>query len=175
LFFDRNEAALLYVERTISMLKCTALLLFAAAVLPAQSVLTTGIVGITDGQTVQINVLNPGVLAPALGVICSAAVELVDDSGNVLKTASLTILPGQSKSLQIRSDTDLGLTVAGDRKQIRAVVASPGFAPSTTGAVACKLVPTLEILDTVTGKTQITLTGTTPVPGIVPIPAGRNP
>ena len=158
------------------MLKYTALLLFAAATLPAQSisVLTTGMVGIADGQTAQINVLNPGVLAPALGVVCSAAVEFVDDSGNVLKTASLTILPGQSKSLAVRSDTELGLTVAGDRKQIRAVIASPGFTPST-GAQPCKLIPTLELLDTVTGRTEVTLSTTTIIPGIVPVPAGRNP
>jgi hypothetical protein len=159
----------------VSILILTTLIL-ATATLQAQpaSVLTTGIVGIADGQTAQINVLNPGVLAPALGVICSAAVEFVDDSGNVLKSASLMILPGQSKALQIRSDTDLGLTVAGDRKQIRAVIASPGFTPSA-GAAACKLVPTLEILDTVTGRTQITLSGTSAIPGIVPVPASRNP
>jgi hypothetical protein len=58
------------------MLKYVSMLILAAATLRAQpvSVLTAGIVGIADGQTAQINVLNPGVLAPALGVICSAAV-----------------------------------------------------------------------------------------------------
>ena len=158
------------------MLKYVSMLILSAATLRAQpvSVLTTGIVGIAAGQTAQINVLNPGVLAPALRVICSAAVEFVDDSGNVLKSSTPTILPGQSKALQIRSDTDLGLTVAGDRKQIRAVIASPGFTPSV-GAASCKLVPTLEILDTVTGRTQITLSGNTAIPGIIPMPASRNP
>ena len=160
------------------MLKCGFVLLFGALALSAQSiVVTTGMVGIADGQTAQVNVLNPGVLAPALGVICSAAVEFVDDSGTVLKSATLSIPPGQNKALQIRSDTDLNIVVAGDRKEIRAVIASPGFVPasSTPSSPACRLAPTLEVLDTTTGRTLVTLTQVSTVPGVVLTPASRNP
>ncbi|HLG97743.1 MAG TPA: hypothetical protein VKX49_15620 [Bryobacteraceae bacterium] len=158
------------------MFKLTCISLLVVAGLCAQpAVLTTGIVGIADGQTAQVNVLNPGVQAPALGVLCSAAVVFVDDTGNVLKSATFSIPPGQSKSLQLRSDTDLNLTVQGDRRQIRAMVASPSFAPATPNAAACRLAPTLEVLDTTSGKTEVVLTQVTAVPGVVAPPAARNP
>lgn len=147
-----------------------------AAVLCAQpAVNTTGMAGIAEGQTAQINILNPGVQAPALGVICSASATFVDDAGNGLKTATFSIPPGQSKSLQLRSDTDLNLSVAGDRREIRAVVASPSFAPAAPNTSACKLTLTLEVLDTATGKTIVILSQTSPVPGVIGSPLNRVP
>jgi hypothetical protein len=35
---------------------------------------TTAMIGLAQGQTAQLNLLNPGVQAPATGVICTAAV-----------------------------------------------------------------------------------------------------
>src|SRR5215469_16198313 len=78
-----------------------------APVLP--DVRTTGMVGIGDAQTAQLNVLNPGVEAPALGIVCTAAVPFVDASGTVLKSATLTIAPGKSMPFVLRSDVDLSL------------------------------------------------------------------
>ena len=46
-----------------------------STVLPV--VRTTGMVGIGDAQTAQLNVLNPGVEAPALGIVCTATVSFV--------------------------------------------------------------------------------------------------
>src|SRR5580704_9059021 len=92
----------------------------------SQTVQTTGMVGIADAQTAQLNLLNPGVPAPALGMLCTAAVAFVDASGTVLKSASLTIAPGKSQSFILRSDVDLSL-VAGDRREIRATIVQPSL------------------------------------------------
>ena len=68
----------------------TCALILSAVVLSAQNttisttVETTGMVGIADAQTAQLNLLNPGVVAPAAAVICTAAVSFVDSTGAVL-------------------------------------------------------------------------------------------
>jgi len=123
------------------------------------TVQTTGMIGVADGQTARLNLLNPGVLAPAMGMICTANVAFVGDDGTFLKTTTLSVIPGRSLSFDIRSDTDLSIA-AGDRREIRAVIMMPPAAtPSSTGsaAPACKLIPTLEIFDTVSGRTLVTL------------------
>jgi hypothetical protein len=140
-----------------------------AQVAPAsQTVQTTGMVGIADAQTAQLNLLNPGVPAPALGIICKATVSFVDAKGTVLKSTTLTVIPGQSMSFSLRSDTDLNL-VAGDRREIRATISLPVIAPPTATATpaACKMIPTLEMLDTVSGRTLVVLGHATAVTGIV--------
>jgi hypothetical protein len=158
-------------------LHLTCLLTLSAVALSAQSipvsatVETTGMVGIADAQTAQLNLLNPGVLAPALGIICTAAVSFVDSTGAVLKSATLTVPPGKSMSFALRSDTDLNL-VAGDRREIRATITIPPFFPPTAvaSAPACKVIPTLEMLDTVSGRTLVVLGHVEPVPSIVATP-----
>ncbi len=159
------------------MLKYTCVFLLGAAVLCAQpAVVTTGMVGIADAQTAQLNLLNPGVLAPAVGVVCPAAVQFVGADGTVLKSATLSVPPGQSKAVQIRSDIDLNLVVAGDRREVRAVIVSPPVAPvnGATAApptpAACKMVATLEVFDTVSGRTLVTLGRVVTVPGVVATP-----
>ncbi len=142
--------------------KLTCALAFGAAALCAQtvstlSVETTGMVGIAAGETARMNLLNPGVLAPAVGVVCTAGVTYLDATGTVLKTGSLTIVPGQSQSFDLRSDTDLSLA-AGDRREIRAQISIEN---------SCKLVPTLEIFDFITGRTQVVLGHTVAVPSVV--------
>jgi len=80
------------------MFRYTCVFLLGAAALCAQpAVGTTGMVGLADAQTAQLNLLNPGVLAPAVGVICTAAVQFVDDSGTVLKSTTLMVLPGRAR------------------------------------------------------------------------------
>ncbi|HLK67327.1 MAG TPA: hypothetical protein VKU19_28020 [Bryobacteraceae bacterium] len=136
--------------------------LFAQTVPVSSTVETTGMIGLADAQTAQLNLLNPGVLAPALGVVCTAGVSFVDSSGTVLKTATLVVPPGKSMALDLRSDTDLKLA-AGDRREIRATISIPSIVPPPNAAApaastsACKLVPTLEILDTPSGRTLVTL------------------
>jgi hypothetical protein len=156
-----------------AFLTCALALGLVAQTVPvSQFIQTTGMVGIADAQTAQLNLLNPGVQAPALGMVCTASVSFVDATGTVLKSASLTITPGKSMSFTLRSDTDLNL-VAGDRREIRAVISVPSFVPppTATGTTpvnpACKLVPTLEMLDTVSGRTLVVLGHVVTIPSIV--------
>jgi hypothetical protein len=128
-------------------------------------------IGLADSQTAQLNLLNPGILPPALGIVCSATVAFVDANGTVLKSGVLSVLPGKAGAFDLR-DTDLKL-VAGDRREIRATITIPAFPPPPTAtsipatAVACKLIPTLELFDTQSGRTLVTLGHVTTVPGPV--------
>jgi hypothetical protein len=152
--------------RTIHL---TCALAFGALALPAQVssvppiVRTTGIVAIVDAQTARLNLLNPGVTptATAAATVCSAAVAFLNAGGTVLKQGTLNVAPGTSMGLDLRSDTDLKL-IAGDRIEIRATITMPAVPPpaattSPTVAPACRLIPTLEIFDTVSGRTLVTL------------------
>jgi hypothetical protein len=145
----------------------SAFALSAQAIPAAGTVRTTAMVGIADAQTAQLNLLNPGVLAPAAGVICTAAVSFVDASGAVLKSATLAVPPGKSMSFSLRSDTDLNF-VAGDRREIRATITIPTLATPTAAAStpSCKLIPSLEMLDTVSGRTLVVLGHVEVVPSV---------
>jgi hypothetical protein len=158
--------------------RITCVLALSACVLSAQpatsvtaAVQTTGMVGVADSQTAQLNLLNPGVPSPAAAAICIANVSFVDANGVVVKSGTLTVPPGQSRALDVRSDTDLSI-VSGDRREIRALISIPGILPpaGSTSVVlsACKLIPTLEIFDTVTGRTLVTLGH---VVDVSPVPA----
>jgi hypothetical protein len=141
-----------YTHLTCALLRSFALsFALSALTLSAQVVTptleTTGMIGIADAQTAQFNLLNPGILPPAVGVVCSVVASFVDNTGLVIKSMPLTILPGQSMSVSIRSDTDLNL-LPGDRREIRATISTIS---------TCKLIPTLEILDTSSGRTLVTL------------------
>jgi len=135
-----------------------------------ETVQTTGMVGIADAQTAQLNLLNPGVLEPAVGAICTAAVSFVDAGGAVLKSATLVVAPGKSLSFSLRSDTDLNL-VAGDRREIRATIGTPAIVSpaATTSTPSCKLIPTLEMLDTASGRTLVVLSHVETVPSVVTV------
>ena len=137
-----------------------------AQTVPATITKTSGMVGITQGETARLNLLNPGVaISPASGATtsvsanCSAAVAFFDGAGNNLKSTTVSVPPGQSVGFDLHSDTDLGLA-AGDRKEIRAVVtlpAVPGATSTSALAPACKLIPTLEIFDSLTLRTLVVL------------------
>ena len=145
----------------------TCVLALSAAALSAQTtpvvttVQTTPIVGIAAGQTARLNILNPGVLPPATGVTCTAAVAFLDGNGTVLKSTSLSVAPGTNMGFNLRSDTDLQLVVPGDRREIRATITIPAAVPTTTGsaelAPSCKVIPTLELFDSLSGQTQLIL------------------
>ncbi len=157
-----------HYSRLACALALSAIALSGQAIPVSNTVQTTGMIGIADAQTAQLNLLNPGVAPPAVGVICSATVAFVDADGNVLKTTSLAVAPGKSMPFDLRSDTDLQL-IAGDRREIRATISIPGiFPPTATGstpvAPACKLIPTLELFDTVSGRTLVTLGRVVTVP-----------
>ena len=72
-----------------------------APIAPTQVTVTSGIVGIAEGQTAQLNALNPGVAPPAMGEICSGLLTFLDNSGKVLKSKTVGVAPGTSQSLVI--------------------------------------------------------------------------
>lgn len=148
---------------------------FAQSTIPPIVVHTTGMIGLAEGQTARFNVLNPGVLPPALGVNCTAVLTFFGPDGGVLKTATVTAGPGQAGYLDLFSQADLNLPVD-ERKQIRATYTLPAIVPpptptpvSTPTAAAptrsaCTLIGTLEILDTLTGKVQAVIGAAHQVP-----------
>jgi hypothetical protein len=105
---------------------------------------TSGVVGITPGQTARLNVLYPTAPAPILQVLCSAILTVSDDQGKTLKSDNVSELTaGKSVSLDLNADTDLP-SVA--RTQIH------GFSIAPNG---CRLLITLEIIDNSSQKTVI--------------------
>jgi hypothetical protein len=130
---------------------------------------TTGMIGLAEGQTARLNVLNPGVspsvVPPPAGVVyCSAIVEFLNSAGKVLKSANVNVIPGQSQSFDLFSDADLNLALD-VRTEIRAVIIAPVVIPVATSSAtpiqptACKLIGTLEIFDSLTKRTQAVLGG----------------
>jgi hypothetical protein len=167
--------------RLMCALALSALALSAQTIPISSTVETTGMVGLAEGQAAQLNLLNPGVQPPAVGVICSATVAFVDAAGTVLKSQVVSVLPGKAGAADLRGDTDLKLA-AGDRREIRATITIPAFPPPPTATsttmvpVACKLFPTLEIFDLASGRTLVTLGHVEIVPGpVTPTPATPNP
>lgn len=158
------------MKSQLSLVSCV--LAMAAASLhgqtvpPPASVVTTGMIGMAASQTARLNLLNPGVQAPAVGVLCAASVAFEGDDGGVLKTAAVVVAPGKSVGTDLFSDIDLKL-IAGERKEIRAVITIPAVVPppgSSAPASTCTLVPTLEIFNTVTGQTMVALGHAAEVP-----------
>ncbi len=162
-------------------LRLTCLLPLAALTLAAQTASfpapvteTTAMIGLAQGQTAQLNLLNPGVLPPATGVVCTATVTFFDNSGAALKTGSVAVTPGKSGAVKLSGDTDI--TIApGQRRDIRAQIAIPGLVPANSAAPSaasiCKLVPTLEIYDDVSGRTLVSIAHVVQVASAV---AGSN-
>ncbi len=162
---------------SISVFAVAAAGCFAQSTIPPVVIYTTGMIGVAEGQTARFNVLNPGALPPALGPNCTATLTFYGQNGGVLKTASVTAAPGQSQYLDLFADADLGLMI-NQRKQIRATFSLPAIVPPSTSSSAtstsssgsatpesvCKLIGTLEILDTISGRTQATLGGMHAVP-----------
>ena len=164
----------------ISVFALAAVGLYAQTATPAptQEVSTFGMIGVASGQTARVNVLNPGILAPAVGVLCSAQLTFWDAEGKELKTTSVTVAPGTSASFDAVSDADLAIAANG-RKEIRATIAIPITVPpppstaAATVAKPCALIGTLEIFDTLSGRTLVSLGAPHPVPSIVPVATER--
>lgn len=156
--------------------------LFAQTTLPVQETKTTGAVGIAEGQTGRFNVLNAGVPAMAApGVVCSAVLTYYNGQGAALKSKTVSVPLGQIASLDLFSDADLALP-ADQRAQIRATVTVPAIAPPSTSSTAsstsvpipvCRLIGTLEIFDTLSGRTKVVLGATHLVPAIAATPAAQ--
>jgi hypothetical protein len=130
-----------------------------------------GVIGIGSGQTAHLNVFNPGVGAPLLGVRCEATFTFLNDQGTELKTGTATIDPGKTASLDLTPEAFNG------RVELYALVLTPpiGQAPNVG---YCRLVPTIEIIDNATGNTIAALTVSTlrpPVPSEAATPTAKTP
>ena len=155
--------------RYVGSMCVLALGLSAQVAVGTETVQTTGMVGIAFAQTAQLNLLNPGVLPPAVGAICTAVVSFVDDTGTVIKSTTLSVAPGKSLPFILRSDTDLNLATGG-RREIRATISIlAAAAASSVTTPACKMIPTLEMLDTVSGRTLVVLGHAATVPSVVTV------
>jgi hypothetical protein len=144
---------------------------------------TSGMVGLTVGQTARLNVLNPGMPGPAVAVdaVCSAQLSFLNDQGVVLKTATVNVAPGKSVPIDLDRDTDLA-SVTDKRVELRAVIQIPPVTPVVPvlpQPITCALVPTLEVFNNDTGKTELIMAQfngvflpgpVVPVPGPVTVP-----
>ena len=125
------------------------------ATLTFTQVQSSGIVGITGGQTARLNVLNLSNSAlTGAAASCSAQVTFLDDKGATLTTTTVTVDPGKSMLVDYPSTASV-------RQQIRVTIGithpnvtapTPGM-PVAMPIFYCSLVPTLEIFDTGTLKT----------------------
>ena len=70
------------LARLTCALALSAVALYAQAVPVSTTLETTALVGLADAQTAQLNLLNPGVQPPALGVVCTAAVTFFNAGGS---------------------------------------------------------------------------------------------
>jgi hypothetical protein len=164
----------------ICVFTLTAAGVFAQVVTTPAVTRTTGMIGLAEGQTARLNVLNPGVgpsvTATAVAITCSAVVEFMDGTGKVLKSTTVSVAPGQSQPFDLFSDADLSLAMD-TRTEIRAVITPPAVIPviSTSSTpmqpAACTLIGTLEIFDSLTKRTQAVLGGMHDVPVAVATPA----
>lgn len=143
---------------------------------PMPATRTSGIIGVAEGQTARLNILNPGVAAPALGVVCSAVLTFYDSDGKAIKSSTVSVTPGTAAFLDLFSDADLALA-ADERKEIRATVTIPAVAPPPAGTTAsapargCELIGTLEIFDGLTGRTEAVLGHLHAIPSVIATPA----
>lgn len=129
------------------------------------SALTTGMVGVTNAQTAQLNALNlqpviPGVTA----VACPATLEFYDDTGALLKQLAVTnISPSTAVSLAFKPIVPA--TATNGRAPIRAVIFMPSTGATNTGSgspmmpvvpvsIGCNIMASLEIIDDATGETH---------------------
>ena len=130
--------------------------------MPVTDTRTSGAVGIAQGQTARFNVLRPNETATTT---CTAVLTYFDGAGTQLKTSTVTVAPGTVGYLDLFSNTDLALAID-QRRQIRVTVAVPVETPSSSSSSTtakalpvCRLIPTLEIFDAVTGRASVVLGG----------------
>jgi hypothetical protein len=152
---------------------------FAQVVTTPAVTRTTGMIGLAEGQTARLNVLNPGispnVVPPPAGIYCSAVLEFLDGGGKVLKSTTVNVSPGQAATpFDLFSVADLNLALDA-RTEIRAVITPPSVIPVVSTSMpmqpaSCTLIGTLEIFDSLSGRTQAVLGGMHDVPAVTATP-----
>ena len=136
----------------------------------ATSSVTFGITGIATGQTARLNVLNLAVGGPiVVGGSCQITAAFLDAAGTTLATQTLSAGQGQAVHFDLpRSQAGSGA----DPVEIRATV-SAAFAVSANTATfspaSCSVVPTMDIFDQSTGRTQTHMETTHMLSGVMPL------
>ncbi|HEY7170430.1 MAG TPA: hypothetical protein VH417_06250 [Vicinamibacterales bacterium] len=113
-----------------------------------------GMVGIADGQTARLNIVNLGVVDPTTGLPpdpCRAILEFVDANGRVVAARGVAAQMARAAFLDFTPNFTPLNGVAPLRAEIRAVVLTDNGVPPGP----CRV--TLEIFDNVTGRSQIVL------------------
>jgi hypothetical protein len=112
-----------------------------------------GMVGIAEGQTARLNLVNLGAPA-AIPPPCRARLRFLDADGNVVASRSVVVEAGQAAFLDF-APSFAPINTVGDvalppRAEIRAVV---NFGIDTVPPGPCRA--TVEIFDTATGRTSV--------------------
>jgi hypothetical protein len=112
-----------------------------------------GMVGIVEGQTARLNLVNLGTTNPLTPPDpCRARLQFFDGEGNALAGKLVTLKPGQAAFLDYAASftpTNIGDVVGPTRAEIR------GAVNTETGALPPPCRTTLEIFDNATGKTAV--------------------
>jgi hypothetical protein len=147
-----------YTVLTLAILS-TALAVAQTTAIALPQVYTSGAIGLTSADSVRWNVLNPPMPAPIVAPTCSVTLSFLNGPGNVLKTETVTLKAGESRSLTL-SAVDFPST--GNSTGIYALavvpVTVPADQPTPTGT--CTVVTTTEVFETATGKTLAVSNGT---------------
>jgi hypothetical protein len=162
--------------RLISLLCLSTLGLYAQTLklpnISLQETQTFAMVGVAEGQMAQLNVLNPTTPTTAnANSTCSALLAFVDDTGKTVVSKTVSVPPGKSVSLVVDSQKDLNLAV-GARDELRGTITIPPTAVTTLGAISsalCTLIPSLEVINTLTAMTQFVMVETTREANVGPI------
>ena len=139
---------------------------------------SSGMVGLAFGQTARLNVVNVGAATPS-PIPCVLVLAFQDADGRILKQMFVSVMAGKAAQLDLTlSDIDgkardQGREVNATRVQIRGIGYNPLLSPGSAipQPLSCNLVPTLEVFDTVTGRTAVIVTdfrtpsSSTPTPG----------
>jgi hypothetical protein len=112
----------------------------------------TALVGITAGQSARLNVIYPTIPAPVAQVGCGVSLVIADDQGKILKFQNFVLNGGHGASISINSDLD---GPPNGRMQIH------GYTNTATTSAApasfCTVIPSLDVIDNITGKTVVHL------------------
>lgn len=141
-----------------------------------------GMVGVALNQTARLNVVNvtgPPVVAGAVPLVCRLTLQFFDDQNTkVAELAVDSLDPGKATHLDYARPAATATAVPA-RVQVRAVVVNtsavtgvpqPG-APTIQVVSPCTVLPTVEVFDNDTGKTQVFMSGPSFTPSLVLTPA----
>ena len=123
-------------------------------------------IGVATGQSARVNALNLGSRLSTQDSSCSVTLQFLDTKGQLLKQTVVTLQTGKATSLDLGRDQAPGDAL---RAEIRGVVlfgysggASPG--PDVLQQFDCNIVPSIEVYDNDTGRTNLILTDAKPLP-----------